>query len=337
MATLATDETARDAVTQVHLHIGHERRTTGSGGTHSHLHPVMQVVQAEIPLAGAAEVEEAVHRAEAAREGWRRTAPEVRRDILNRLADLMQAQRTELARMAALDGGTTINGGERGVDLAVAWTRYYAGWCDKLTGELLSTFDTRGEFTYTVPEPIDPDHEICQVEIFGPALVVMKFHDENQAVHIADNSDYGLAAYIQTNDIQRVHRLSELLEAGEVYVNGGFQIQPHTPFGGIGISGVGKEGGKAGLDEFLYYKTVAVGLGAGIFSNDAFRVDGKVAIVTGAGGRGNCIERAYAIGLAQAGANVIVADLDANGAKSVSARRPCRSRSTLPTRRRSRR
>lgn len=483
---------------EVHLHLGNEQRTSGSGGTHPHLHPVTQVVQAEIPLAGSREVEEAVAKAEAVREEWRRTAPETKRDILNRLADLLEGNKTQLAEMAALDGGTTLMVGERGVETAVAWTRYYAGWCDKLTGDLLSTFDTRGEFSYSVPEPIgivgiiitwngplislamkvcaalaagncvickpaeitpfapelfaqlcqqagvpdgvlsilpgtaecgdaivrhkkvrkisftggpitarkilaacaeeikpsvmelggksaslvfpdcdiqaaaeravfwtvgclsgqgcalptrqlvhadvyddfvarlkaiigqfkvgdpmdptvmvgpvinkaaverisgmferakadkaatfllggercggdlaegnfieptlivdaDPDHEICQVEIFGPAVVVIKFHDEDEAVAIANNSEYGLAAYIQSNDLQRVHRLSERLNAGGVYNNGGFQINPHTPFGGVGISGFGKEGGKAGIDEFLHYKTVTIGVGAPIF------------------------------------------------------------------------
>ena len=132
---------------EVHLHLGNEQRTSGSGGTHPHLHPVTQVVQAEIPLAGSREVEEAVAKAEAVREEWRRTAPETKRDILNRLADLLEGNKTQLAEMAALDGGTTMMVGERGVETAVAWTRYYAGWCDKLTGDLLSTFDTRGEFS----------------------------------------------------------------------------------------------------------------------------------------------------------------------------------------------
>src|SRR3546814_7210406 len=93
----------------------------------------------------------------------------------------------------------------------------------------------------------------------------MKFHSEDEAVAIANNSEYGLAAYIQSNDLQRVHRLSERLNAGGVYNNGGFQINPHTPFGGIGISGFGKEGGRAGIDEFLHYKTVTIGVGAPIF------------------------------------------------------------------------
>lgn len=499
MATVEAEAPAKSDTPTVHLHLGHDARTSGAGGTHEHLHPVSQTVQAEIPLAGAAEVNEAVAKAEAVREEWRRTSPEERRTILNRLADLLVENKAELARMAALDGGTTLMVGERGVDTAVGWTRYYAGWCDKLTGELMSTFDTRGEFSYSVPEPIgivgiiitwngplislgmkvaaalaagncvickpaeitpfapemfarlckeagvpdgvlsifpgtaeageaivrhkairkisftggpitarkileacaeeikptvmelggksaslvfpdcdiqaaaeravfwtvgclagqgcalptrqlvhadvyddfvarleaiiakfkvgdpldpevmvgpvissaatkrilgmferakadnagkfllgggrcegelasgnfieptlivdaDPDHEISQVEIFGPAVVVMKFETEDEAVAIANNSEYGLAAYIQSNDIQRVHRLSERLNAGGVYVNGGFQINPHTPFGGVGISGFGKEGGKAGIDEFLHYKTVTVGVGAPIFA-----------------------------------------------------------------------
>jgi aldehyde dehydrogenase (NAD+) len=473
------------------LHIGHSARTAGSGGEHGHINPVTGQRQAAIPLAGTAEVEEAVALAESAREGWRTTRPEVRRTVLNRFADLVEAHRTDFAQAAARDGGTPLFMGERGVDTAVGWMRYYAGWCDKLSGELISTFDTRQEFSYTLPEPVgivgiiitwngplislamkvapalaagncvivkpaeitpfapelfarlakeagvpdgvlsifpgnaeagevlvrhpkvelisftggpvtarkimaacaesikpsvmelggksasllfpdadidaaceravfwtigilagqgcalptrllvhaaiyeevleklqviasrykvgdpfeagvqvgplintaacdrvmamfdrvraeysgrflmggnrcggalaggnfieptiiadaDPDSEIAQVEIFGPALVVMKFSDEDEAIRIANNSEYGLAAYIQSNDLRRVHRVAERLRAGGVYVNGATQINPHTPFGGVGISGFGKEGGRAGIDEFLRYKTVTI-------------------------------------------------------------------------------
>src|SRR3546814_20361420 len=97
----------------------------------------------------------------------------------------------------------------------------------------------------------------------------MKFHSEDEAVAIANNSEYGLAAYIQSNDLQRVHRLSERLNAGGVYNNGGFQINPHTPFGGIGLSGFGKEGGRAGIDEFLPYQTVTTGDRAPLFPTGA--------------------------------------------------------------------
>src|SRR5690606_40558319 len=89
-----------------------------------------------------------------AREGWRTTRPEARREILVKLGKLIEENMQEFARLAALDGGTPLMGGMLGAHLAVEWTKYYAGWADKLEGELLSTFDTRGEFAYTVPEPL---------------------------------------------------------------------------------------------------------------------------------------------------------------------------------------
>jgi aldehyde dehydrogenase (NAD+) len=473
------------------LRIGHEEVSTGSGGKHEHRHPVSGEVQATIPLAGEAEVERAVEKAGRAFEGWRRTPPELRREILLRLAGLTREHTSEFARLAAHDGGTPMMMGAGMAVLAAEWTAYYAGWCDKLSGQLFSTFDTRNEFAYSVAEPIgvvgiiitwngpliglamkavpalaagncvvvkpaeitpfapdlfarlaqragvpdgvlsmlpgavaagealvrhpkvekisftggpaaarrilagcaeqikpsvmelggksasllfpdadldaacqravqwsigvlagqgcalptrllvhadvydaavaklveiasaykvgdpfepgiavgplisaaacervmgmlervraessgrivlgghrcggalagknfieptiivdaDPVSEIAQIEIFGPVLVVMKFRDEDEAVRLANCTPYGLAAYIQTNDVGRVHRLAERLKAGGVYVNGATQIRPHTPFGGLGISGFGKEGGRAGIDEFLRYKTVAI-------------------------------------------------------------------------------
>ena len=473
------------------LRIGNEDLDTGSGGTYDHRHPVTGEVQAAVPLAGKAEIDRAVEKALAVRETWRRTRPEVRRTILERLAALVRENAGEFARLAALDGGTPLPAGTHMAMLAAEWIAYYAGWPDKLGGEMISTFDTRGEFAYTVPEPfgvvgiiitwngpvislsmkvapalaagncivvkpaemtpfapdlfvrlareaglpdgvlsilpgdisagealvahpdvemisftggpiaarriliacaeqmkpavlelggksasllfpdcdvdaacqravqwsigvmagqgcalptrlivhesihdavveklkaiasaykvgdpfepgvavgplinaaacdrvmgmldrvrsegsgtivmggqraggtlagknfieptiitdVDPDSEIAQIEVFGPVLIVQKFADEDEAVRLANATKYGLAAYIQSNDVKRVHRVAERLKAGGVYVNGAVQINPHTPFGGLGLSGYGKEGGRAGIDAFLRYKTVAI-------------------------------------------------------------------------------
>jgi aldehyde dehydrogenase (NAD+) len=475
----------------VYLHVGHETLSVGSGGVYEHRNPVTGEPQAKIPLAGAAEVERAVAKARAAFEPWRRTRPEARREMLFKLAGLVQSNSKRFAELAALDGGTPLMLGEHGAALAAEWARYYAGWCDKLHGEQLGTFDTRGEFSYTVPEPIgivgiiitwngplislgmkvcpalaagncvivkpaeitpfapelfaqlveeagipdgvfsllpgtaaggdalvrhpevakisftggpvtarkimtacaeqlkptvmelggksasllfpdadiqgaceravywtigilsgqgcalptrllvhadiyddvlnrvvaiasafkvgNPfeagvmvgplinaaacdrvigmldrvriqgngrillggarcggalagqnfiaptviadaaiDSEISQQEIFGPVLLVNRFEDEDEAVRLANATPYGLAAYIQSNDLKRVHRLAERLRAGGVYVNGAAQINAHTPFGGVGISGFGKEGGRAGIDAYLHYKTVSI-------------------------------------------------------------------------------
>jgi aldehyde dehydrogenase (NAD+) len=473
------------------LRIGDEDLETGSGGTYEHRNPVSGEVQATIPLAGKAEVDRAVAKAVSVAGEWRRWRPEARRDVLAKLAALIRENAAEFGRLAALDGGTPLMAGTHMASLSADWFAYYAGWPDKLGGELISTFDTRGEFAYTVPEPygvvgiiitwngpiisigmkvapalaagncvvvkpaeitpfapdlfarlareaglpdgvlsilpgdisagealvrhpqvekisftggpvaarkilvacaeqmkpvvlelggksasllfpdtdvdaaceraiqwsigvmagqgcaiptrlivhesihdevveklkaitagyrvgdpmeegvrvgplinaaacdrvmgmldrvreqgsgtivmggnrpggtlagrnyieptiitdVDPASEIALHEIFGPVLIVQKFATEEEAVELANATEYGLAAYIQSDNLKRVHRLAERLKAGGVYVNGATQIHPHTPFGGLGISGYGKEGGRAGIDEFCRYKTIAI-------------------------------------------------------------------------------
>jgi aldehyde dehydrogenase (NAD+) len=108
----------------------------------------------------------------------------------------------------------------------------------------------------TIITDVPADSEIAQIEIFGPVLVVQRFSTEDEAVALANATKYGLAAYIQSSDQKRIHRLAERLKSGGVYVNGAISVMPHVPFGGLGLSGYGKEGGRAGLDEFLRYKTV---------------------------------------------------------------------------------
>ena len=465
---------AETTLPDVKIWIGHKGLGKGSGGTHAHLNPVTGDKQADIPLAGKAEIDQAVETAAEAFKTWRMTRPEQRRDILNKFADLIDQHKDEFAALAAKDGGTPLMGGMGMAMLSVQWTKYYAGWCDKLDGDLYSTYDTRGEFAYSVPEPlgvvgiiitwngplislsmkvapalaagncvvvkpaeitpfapdlyarlakeagipdgvlsiipggieagealvthpkieklsftggpiaarkimaacaenikpsvmelggksaslmfpdadidaacaraiqwsigvmagqgcalptrllvhkdiyeevceklvaiasqykvgdpfeegvavgpvinraacdrivgmldrakaeksgrilmggnhsggklakgnfveptiiadVDPKSEIAQIEIFGPVLLVFRFETEDEAVALANDTEYGLAA-----------------KAGGVYVNGAVQINPHTPFGGLGLSGFGKEGGRAGIDEFLRYKTVAI-------------------------------------------------------------------------------
>jgi aldehyde dehydrogenase (NAD+) len=480
------------ATPEARLRYGDKVLDEGSGGFFDHRHPFTGEVQARIPLAGATEVNEAVELADSVAEKWRRWQPEDRRNVLVKLADLLMEHQQEFAELAALDGGTPTSYGLGGVVNAANWVRYYAGWCDKLSGELVSTFDTRGSFAYTAPEPYgvigiiitwngplislgmkvapalaagncvvvkpseftpfapdlfarlvreagipdgvcsilsgsiqagealvahpkvkkisftggpvaaraimrscseslkpavlelggksaslvfpdcgdldtmatralrwsvgvfagqgcalptrllvhediydelldkivekakayklgdpfdpdvtvgplinaaavervcgmldraradgagrfvlgggrpsgdladknfveptiiaeaDPSHEIAQVEIFGPVLLVMKFSSEDEAIELANATPYGLGAFINSNDITRVHRIAERLNAGGVYVNGARPNLPHTPFGGLGLSGYGKEGGRAGIDEFVHYKTVNI-------------------------------------------------------------------------------
>jgi len=97
--------------------------------------------------------------------------------------------------------------------------------------------------------------DIAREEIFGPVLVLIPFADEQQAIEIANDTDYGLAAYIETNDMERAERVAARLRAGMVHINGG----PHrygSPFGGYKYSGIGREGGLLGLEDFLEVKTL---------------------------------------------------------------------------------
>lgn len=122
--------------------------------------------------------------------------------------------------------------------------------------------DSDGYFVSpTVFADVDNRSDLAQQEVFGPVLAITPFDTEDQAVALANDSEYGLSAYIQSRDITRVNRLVPRLKAGTVYVNPGPNpiTSPATPFGGVGMSGFGREGGKAGLDEFIHIKGVGIG------------------------------------------------------------------------------
>lgn len=104
---------------------------------------------------------------------------------------------------------------------------------------------------------------ILEEETFGPVAPVMSFAIEAEAVAAANATPYGLAAYIWTRDLGRAFRLAEALDYGIVGVNDGLPATPQAPFGGVKDSGIGREGGRWGLDEYLDVKFVSIGLPEG--------------------------------------------------------------------------
>ena len=474
----------------VNLRIGADQLSTGSAGVHKHIDPSTGAHDADVPLAGPAEMERAVQTAHEAFLDWRRTKPAERRRMLMRLGDLIEEHTADFGRLGALDNGTPIGLAPVQVPIAVEWTRYYAGWADKISGDVTSTLGTNGEFSYTLAQPygvigaiitwngplislamkipaalaagntvvvkpsemtpfapalfadlvaeagipdgvvnmvpggpeagaalvehplvkkvsftggpdtarkilkacadlikpavlelggksgniifedadldtacglgtmlsvgvmsgqgcafptrmivarpiydevisrvqaiagfikvgeplepdtvsgpvvneqalhrilamierarkdgarlvtggermggdlangyflqptvfadVDPGCELAQKEVFGPVLSIIPFDTEAEAIEIANSTAYGLSGYVFTNDLRRAHRVAEELEAGEVLVNGAANLSVTRPFGGIGISGMGKEGGRQGLDEFLRIKGVGI-------------------------------------------------------------------------------
>jgi aldehyde dehydrogenase (NAD+) len=474
----------------VHIRIGAERRTAGSGGVYQHINPATGQPDADIPLAGAAEVNDAVEAAGQAFGTWRSTPPAAKRAMLNKLADLIEANGEEFARRGTLDNGTPISVAGGFVPQSAEWTRYYAGWADKISSDLTSYHSKDGEIGYTLAQPfgvigviitwngplislamkipaalaagntvvvkpseltpfsgelfadlveqagfppgvvsilpgapeagsalvshplvkkvtftggpdtarkilhacadqmkpavlelggksanivfedadldvacshgtfmsvgvlsgqgcalptrmlvhesiyadvvgrvaeiakaitvgdpfdpatvsgpvinraafdrilamierakadgarlvtggsryegpladgyfieptvfadVDPASELAQKEVFGPVLAITPFSTDDEAIAIANSTPYGLSAYLQTSDLRRAHRVADELVTGEVLVNGALNLGVHRPFGGVGLSGFGKEGGKAGLEEFLQFKSVAI-------------------------------------------------------------------------------
>jgi aldehyde dehydrogenase (NAD+) len=475
----------------VYLRVGGERLTTGSGGTFDHIDPSTGLVDATIPLAGPDDIDRAIAIAQSAFEKWRHTPPTERRRLLLRLADLIEENKHEFQRRAAMDNGTAVGPMANNVATAAERTRYYAGFADKLSGRVSSSYDVDGEFSYSLSQPfgvvgiiitwngplgsftmkipaalaagntvvakpsemtpflgelfadlveqagfppgvvnilpgstaagarlvehplvkkisftggpttgrhilracaeqfkpavmelggksanlifadadldqavpygtcrvlglqagqgcafptrmlvqdeiydevveravqaaatikvgdpfdpqtdtgpvinaaaveritamieraqhdgarlmcgggrittndlaqgyffaptvladVDPKSELGQEEVFGPVLAIMRFRSEEEAVAIANDTAFGLAAYIQTNDLRRAHRLAERLEAGVVMINGAPAQMINRPFGGFGASGYGKENGPEGIGEFLRTKSVAL-------------------------------------------------------------------------------
>jgi aldehyde dehydrogenase (NAD+) len=468
--------------------IGDGRQPTGSAGSYEHRDPTTGLVQAAVPLAGAAEVDAAVSAATDATASWRALRADRRAAVLFRLADLLEANADESAVLQAVETGAPVSGMKPGRYTA-GWVRYYAGWVDKLEGSVIPTYPRRG-LDYVVPEPygvvgivppwngsmmgmgqkvapalaagntvvakppelapfgayrfaelaleaglppgvlnvvaggaeagealvrhsgiakvsftggtdtatavmraasetltpltlelggksanivfadadlerasmlasmafavlagqgcalptrllvqdsvhdevverllalvtvipvgdpldpgtvvgpvitrssqqrvldlittatddgatlaagghavggelaegffveptildgVAPDAAIAQQEVFGPVLSVLRFTDEDEAVAIANGTRYGLAAYLHTTDLARAHRVAADLRAGSVGINDAPTMCPSVPFGGVGMSGTGREGGAAGLAEFYLPKNVFVG------------------------------------------------------------------------------
>jgi succinate-semialdehyde dehydrogenase/glutarate-semialdehyde dehydrogenase len=112
----------------------------------------------------------------------------------------------------------------------------------------------------TVLSGVTDDARVLKEEIFGPVAPVASFSEEEEAIAKANDTEYGLVAYVYTSDLKRALRVVEGLETGMVGLNQGMVSNAGAPFGGVKQSGIGREGGNEGIDEFLETKYVAVNL-----------------------------------------------------------------------------
>jgi acyl-CoA reductase-like NAD-dependent aldehyde dehydrogenase len=113
----------------------------------------------------------------------------------------------------------------------------------------------------TVFGDVDNSSALAQTETFGPVVSIIRFNDEADALRIANDTRYGLNAFVHTRDLARAHRVARRLEAGSVWVNQISMISPQGPYGGYKQSGFGRTGGVDGLHEFMQLKNIRIGMG----------------------------------------------------------------------------
>ncbi|HEX6024631.1 MAG TPA: NAD-dependent succinate-semialdehyde dehydrogenase [Solirubrobacter sp.] len=112
----------------------------------------------------------------------------------------------------------------------------------------------------TVLTDVSGDAKLLKEEIFGPVAPVIGFDDEDAAIAAANDTEYGLVAYVYTSDLKRAFRVCEKLQTGMVGLNQGIVSNAAAPFGGVKASGIGREGGREGIEEFLEIKYIAMAM-----------------------------------------------------------------------------
>ena len=160
--------------------------------------------------------------------------PEIEGEHIGPLFDQIQFDRVQTMIKVGIDEGATLLAGGPGKP-----DGHETGWFVKPT----------------IFGDVSNDMRIAREEIFGPVLVIIPFEDEADAISIANDTPYGLAAYLQTGDSDRAERVASKLRAGAVHINGG-GFEYGSPFGGYKQSGNGREGGMMGLEDYLETKTL---------------------------------------------------------------------------------
>ena len=180
----------------------------------------------------------------------------VAEEFTTKFADAMKALKTGRGTEADTTVGPLIDGGARDDVHALVTAAVEAGASVSTGG---APVDGDGYFYQpTVLANVPNDADILRSEIFGPVAPVTTFETEEQAIALANASEYGLASYIYSRDVNRMFRVSEQIEFGLVGYNAGVISNAAAPFGGVKQSGMGREGGAEGLDEYTTVQYIGI-------------------------------------------------------------------------------
>jgi succinate-semialdehyde dehydrogenase/glutarate-semialdehyde dehydrogenase len=183
-------------------------------------------------------------------------ADSVAEEFVDRMAARMGALKVGRGTEPGVDVGPLIDDDQRGKVDELVQDAVGKGARTVVGGERM---DGAGYFyAPTVLSDVPADARLLKEEIFGPVAPVRGFRSEDEAIAWANDTEYGLVAYVYTRDLGRAFRVMERLEYGMIGLNQGLVSNPAAPFGGIKHSGVGREGGYEGIEEYLETKYCAV-------------------------------------------------------------------------------
>jgi succinate-semialdehyde dehydrogenase/glutarate-semialdehyde dehydrogenase len=185
-------------------------------------------------------------------------AAPVAAEFAERLAERMGAMKVGRGTEEGVEVGPLIDSGQRGKVERLVQDALAKGARALVGGHAR---DGAGYFyDPTVLADVPDNAQLLRQEIFGPVAPVRGFDSEDEAIAAANDTEYGLVAYVYTRDLKRALRVVEALQTGMVGLNQGMVSNPAAPFGGIKQSGFGREGGPEGIEEYLETKYVAVNL-----------------------------------------------------------------------------
>lgn len=184
--------------------------------------------------------------------------------FLERFLAVVEAARVGDPLDPATGFGPVVSGAAVDRILAVVSQAVDEGAGELLTGGHRITDGALARGYYLAPTvlgDVDDRSALAQNETFGPVVSVIRFSEDAEAVRIANDTSYGLNAFVHTRDLNRAHTVARQLESGSVWINQGSRISPQGPYGGYKQSGAGRTGGLEGLREFQQVKNIRIGLG----------------------------------------------------------------------------